>query len=102
MDVIDLTGVDNEGGINELQRRHGLRLEMAGPPRALPRMRNYRNGFYNPARAAMNAFAAAARQQCPQQAVYPIFERGVPLEMQIKFHMKRPNSDFSPGGFLRG
>ena len=50
----------------------------------------------------MNAFAAAARQQCPQQAVYPIFERGVPLEMQIKFHMKRPNSDFRPGGFLRG
>ena len=102
MEVIDLTADNNEGVVvNELVRRNGLRLEIEGPPKALPRMRNYRNGFFNPARGAMNAFRAAARQQCPQQGVLPIYPGGVALEMEIKLYMKRPNTDFRPGGRLR-
>ena len=100
--MIDPTGDDNGGGGNELIRRNGLAMiGNRGTLKALPRMRNYRNGFFNSARGAMNAFHAAARQQCPQQGVLPIYPSGVPLEMEIKLYMKRSNTDFRPGGRLR-
>ena len=55
MDVVDLT-VDSSDNEEVVMAPEVVRAEVYGRPKALPRMRHFRNGFYNPARTHMAAF----------------------------------------------
>ena len=80
--------------IVDLTESNVFAFEVSGNPKALPRMRYFRNGFYNPARNNMHAFRAAVQQILPLTVHGPIFGKGVSVTLTVKFYMKRPNSDF--------
>ena len=63
MEVVDLTGDDDP--ILLLSNVESIELEVMGPPKALPRMRHFRNRFFNPAGGAMRRFRAAVLEQVP-------------------------------------
>ena len=88
--------------IVDLTESNVFAFEVAGNPKALPRMRYFRNGFYNPAGNNMHAFRMAVRQCLPLTAHGPIFEKGISVTLTVKFYMKRPNSDFVGGQRMAG
>lgn len=72
-------------------------LVVPGNPRALPRMRRFRGGFWNPAKARMNEFKLLARNALQQQQRAMLFPKGTTLSMAITFYMRRPKSHFKKG-----
>ena len=99
MEVVDLTvDSDNEQVNNDVvMASEVVRAEVYGRPKALPRMRHFRNGFYNPARTHMAAFRMAVRAQNPATNNGVVFGKGIAVSLTIKFYMKRPLSDFKGG-----
>jgi Holliday junction resolvase RusA-like endonuclease len=75
----------------------GLKVCVHGQPKALPRMRHFRNGLHNPANGQAAAFKAAAQAASHRAANGPIYEKGVAVAVTLTFHMRRPNSDFIRG-----
>ena len=102
MEVVDLTGDDNDEVGIEPAVDDVVRVLVFGQPKALPRMRYFRNGFYNPARGDMAAFRAAVRAQNHATMNGVVFGRGVPVAVTVWFHMKRPKSDFKSGHRMAG
>ena len=66
-------------------------VEVHGQPKALPRSRHFRRGFFHPARREMAAFKATVLDGIP---VTVPFAKGVPVCMELEFYMRRPNTDF--------
>ena len=93
-EVIDLTSATEKYAI-----------EVPGQPKALPRSRHFHNGFFHGARREMKVFKSKVREAIPETASGPLYARGVPVQMEVKFYMRRPNSDFRggrrTGGVLR-
>ena len=72
-----------------------IKMEVKGAPAPLPRPRLGRGGFYNPKSRHMVHFKAQIRAALPHT---PMFHSDKPLSVDIKFFMKRPNSDFRGEG----
>jgi Holliday junction resolvase RusA-like endonuclease len=89
--VLDLTG-DNEDDIVEEE----YTCTVPGPPKPMPRPRKYRNIWVNPARKDLIHFryyAVAARRGYHHfDEVH--FDKDIPVEVTIKFYLRRPNVDF--------
>lgn len=96
-DIVDLTGGGDIVDLTGEETSSAYVVEITGNPKALPRMRYFRNGFYNPARNTMQQFRTAIRQSLPITMHGAIFGRNVPVTLTIKFYLKRPNKDFVGG-----
>lgn len=112
MEVIDLTETPPRDGEHhgnhtiDLTTNETVYITIQGPPKALPRSRHFRNGFFNPARRQISLFKEMVRQQVPSTRTGVVFSFATPVQVTIKFFMKRPNTDFKRGervpGMLRG
>ena len=110
MNFVDLTGDDdNRSGpalpnlaMAGMGGHATVRIEVHGKPKPLPRMRHWRNGFWNPAGEAMSAFRVQTLMQNPACNYGVVFGRGVAVVVTIHFYMRRPNSDFRRGDRFGG
>ena len=76
------------------------KLELEGVPNAQARPRRGVQGcFYNPNKKAKEAFKQVINRG---MADTPIFKEGLPVAVEIKFYMKRPNSHFKSNNRLKG
>ena len=66
-----------------------------GQPVPMQRPRKYRNHWLNPSKAVVDSFKQAALQARPVNEV--MFPKGVPVVVDIQFHMRRPKSHFRNG-----
>ena len=79
-----------------------VRIEVTGKPKPMPRMRHWRNGFWNPAGDAMQAFRLQILGQNPACNYGVIFGRGIAVAVTIYFYLRRPNTDFRRSDRLAG
>lgn len=99
--IIDLVASDSESDAPEAPLT--LNLIIPGHPRPLPRPRFFRGGIYNPAGGATRTFQGQVRlliQQQGQATITPFLQAHVPVQMKIRFFLKRPVSHFV--GHTRG
>lgn len=95
MATIDLTNDSDDG--EEAQSPSTFKFLVPGKPNAMPRSRFYHKGFYNSKKPQLNYFRSQVLFQLPPNTNGVIFKKGTPLQMTIKFYLRRPDSDFKRG-----
>lgn len=77
-------------------------IEIAGPPKAQPRVRYYRKGVFNGAKKDIVAFRDKVRESMHKTEGFEglgsvLFGKGIPVSLELTFYMRRPNKDFRHG-----
>lgn len=80
--------VDLTGNIDDFN------LVVLETPKAQPRLRHFRRGWFDPAKAERSELSAAVRASVDSRGGGPLFPAGVPVAVEIRCHMRRPNSYF--------
>ena len=87
MEVIDLTETPPRDGEHhgnytiDLTTNETVYITIQGPPKALPRSRHFRNGFFNPARRQISLFKEMVRQQVPSTRTGVVFSFATPVQV---------------------
>jgi len=94
-EVVDLTGDDDEEGLNPNHNNNEFFVELSGNPRPMGRPRKYRNHWMSPSKKAVNEMKKSIMAARPIDEV--MFPAGIPVAVEIRFYMRRPNSHFKRG-----
>ncbi len=100
-EVIEILDTDSDEGVpnNGLEEssRSLVSFSVSGQPIPLPRMRHFRNGFWNKAKKRATIFQNAVKLAIPSTANGVIFNKSESVSVTIWFSLRRPASDFVGG-----